>query len=461
MRASVALTVLLFAASPACAGEDSDLDLIPGAVNQDAPAMAARPATGIRSLNLKADESATFSSMRDNPVVPMPGGAQADWQNRLSLDGRVTYAPADRLSLTLSDRLTFTGDDVRGFPKRQNFRNDLREAFITGEPVSRTFLEAGRINVKNGVATGYNPTDFFKPGTQVDQSSSDPSALRENRLGTLMVRAQTLWDGGSASLIYAPKLSRAPELGRAAPTLDPQFDATNHSNRVLATLDLDVADLSPQFLVFQEGDRTRFGFNASKTIANSVVAYVEWAGGRERSLTDAADDYGRRSGAFPATMPKVMAGSGERFRNDLAAGFSWTSEYKVTVNAEYHFHQAGMSGGEWDDWFSIGQRNGSQSAPALWHIRSYASFLQQPATKHRGFIRVAWTDAFVPKLELTGFTTFNLTDGSGLAQIQASYPLSDTWSVSTLATANYGNRRTEFGSLPEAASAIVQLVRYF
>lgn len=460
MRPSLSLITLILAAGPALAGENADLDLIPEGVTQDAPTQTT-PSAAPREYTLSVTEAASFSSMRADQVVPIPGRSSPNWENRVSLDGRITHQATDRLKLTLSDRLSFTGDDRRGFPNRRNFRNDLREAYATAEPVSQTYLEAGRINIKNGAATGYNPTDFFKTGTQVDQSSSDPSALRENRLGTAMVRAQTLWTGGSASLLYAPKLAAHPTLGETAPTLDPQFDKTNNTNRWLATLDLEIANVSTQYLLFQEGNRTRFGFNASTTVSNSVIGYVEWAGGRDLDLANAAFSYGRATGTFPAPAPQLLSpGGAERFQNDLAIGGSWTSESKVTINAEYHFHQAGLNGNQWKNWYDTGT-NGGLAAGEMWQMRSYAVFRQDPAARHRLFIRVAWNDAIVQHLDLTGFSLVDFGDGSATSQITASYPVSDTWSVSALVSANTGKRRSEFGSLPEAAKGILQLVRYF
>ena len=46
----------------------------------------------------------------------------------------------------------------------------------------------GRINVRNGAALGYNPTDFFRSGALRSVVSIDPNSLRENRLGTVMLR---------------------------------------------------------------------------------------------------------------------------------------------------------------------------------------------------------------------------------------------------------------------------------
>jgi hypothetical protein len=62
---------------------------------------------------------------------------------------------------------------------------------------------------------------------------------------------------------------------------------------------------------------------------------------------------------------------------------------------------------------------------------------------------------------LTAFAFVNLADGSSLTQLSANYHLSDTWSFGAYATANLGTPRSERGSLPEAASGTLQVIRYF
>ena len=97
----------------------------------------------------------------------------------------------------------------------------------------------------------------------------------------------------------------------------------------------------------------------------------------------------------------------------------------------------------------------------LWSIRGYASDQQQPWTRQQIFLRADWTDAFVTDLELTGFAYANLYDGSSLAQLSGSYYLSSRWTIGGYVSANLGGKRSERGSLAQAGSAILQLIRYF
>jgi len=356
-----------------------------------------------------------------------------------------------------------TEDDRAAFPSHRNLRDDFREGFVTWEPAPQRYLEAGRINLRNGVALGFNPTDFFKTRTQIDQASLDPSVIRQDRLGTVMVRGQTIWDGGSASIAFAPKLTSPARLqgGGLASGFDPHVDRTNGADRLLATLNFDLADLAPQALVYREGGTTRLGLNLTHPVGQSAIAYAEWAGGGEADLVSRAIAFGKRTGTLPEAAPSPLASDAAKtFRNDLSIGGSWTSESKITVNLEYHYHQAGFSHQDWRQFFAAGGSSRT-AANELWFVRGFAADQQEPATRHQAFLRADWTDAFTPGLELTGFAFVDLYDASTLAQLSASYAVSNAWTIAGYVSADLGGARTERGSLPTAASAIVQLVRYF
>ena len=289
--------------------------------------------------------------------------------------------------------------------------------------------------------------------------------LREDRLGTLMLRTQRIWSDGSVNFAFAPKVASPPAIATGPQSgLGPQFDRTNGSDRLLFSLNYDVAELNPQALVFRDGGRTKFGLNLSQPVGQSIIAYGEWAGGRQRSLIAEAIDYGKRTGRLPAAAPVLPpADNSDRFRNDLAAGASWTSSAKVTVNLEYHFHQAGLSRQDWHNWFAAGaaQPNALPVIGELWLTRGFAADQQQPTTRHQVFLRADWTDALISQLELTALAFVNLTDGSSLTQLSAVYHQSDAWSFGVYATGDLGSRRSERGSLPLAASATLQAIRYF
>lgn len=447
----------------ALADENKDLDLLPPGVGSDTPAPAsAAPATHGKYF---LEDAFTLFSLRGGLAVPLPPSRAVEWRNRTSLDAVDQWHLFDDLGLSLSNRFSLLAENDYSFPSRQVVRNDFREGYLTWQPLAENYLEAGRINMRNGVALGFNPTDFFKTRGAVDQASADPSALRENRLGTAMLRAQRILSAGSLTLAYAPKFNTPTAVAtRPQPGISPMFDRTNAAHRLLASASADIADLSPQALVYHENGRTAFGLNLSHPIGQSIVAYAEWAGARRRSLIAEAVSYGQKTGTLPASAPVLPPSDfGKAFRSDAALGFSWTSAQKLTLNLEYHYHQAGLSGAQQRRWFAVGQaqRGSLPVTSELWYLRAYASDQQEPWSRQQIFLRADWNDAFISDLELTAIAFINLYDGSSLAQLAAHYFLSRDWTLGAYLGANLGAKRTERGSFAQAGSAILQLQRYF
>ncbi len=457
MRRLLALTLLL--ASPAGANENTDLDMIPtDIVKADAPAAATVPPKG----KLALENAAALAALRAPLVVPPPGRPPPRWSNRTSLDLRWQADLARTLTLTFSDRLDLYARDGTEFGQGRTAANTLREAYATWEPSPRTYIEAGRINLRNGVALGFNPTDFFRTGTAVDQATADPSALRENRLGTVMLRTQHIADRGALSLAYAPKLSDPTRIGQGATApLDPHIDRTNATDRVLATLHADIGSIAPELLVFRENNRTRLGGTVTAPIGQQIVAYAEWSGGPEQRLAAAAITYGIRTGTLPANTPILPATSATTpFSNDLAIGFSWTGGSNITLNAEYLLHQAGFTRTDWRRWYSLGHAS-PQLAGLMWYQRAFASDQQTPAARQQIFLRATWPDAIARDIDLTALTFVSLDDGSGLAQLTATWNIDRQWSASAILASTFGPPRSAYGSLKAAASATAQVLRYF
>jgi hypothetical protein len=459
--------------SPNGNGRDADVDLIPESVlesqNKPAPTPAATQFAPLRTtFHGKFFVEDAFSAwsapaLADAPV-PYPANLAIGWQNRASFDTAIQWRPRKDLTLTLSDRINLFEQDGQKLVSADTLRNDLREASVAWEPLSNWYLEAGRINVRNGAALGFSPTDFFKTRTLVGQASLDPSVIRQNRLGTWMLRAQRIWSGGSASIAYAPKLAEPSPVLESNPLgIDPRFDTTNAAHRVLCTVSLDVLDLSPQLLGYFELHRSKLGANVSRTFGDAVVGYAEWAGGPEVNVIARAFAFGENTGTLPPNAPRLPPTSTNvLFRNDVAAGFSWTVASAITFNAEYHYHDAGFTRTDWRNWFNLG--SSPNVSPALtgelWFVRGYANDQQEPVTQHEAFVRASWPRALVPELELSAFAFVDLLDASVLTQLSASYYISGAWTASAYGAANLGEGRSERGSLPQRLNAILQLTRY-
>ncbi len=462
MNRCLALAILgtTLLVSAAARAQDDELSRIPQAGVQ---AEANGPAgSADRTIFLQND--VIVSGLRSGLAVAFPPPSPPGWEERLFLDARLRWHLADNLSLVYSGRLNLRDEQGLDFPGHEDIRHDFREGYLAWMPTDGVFLDLGRINEKNGVALGFNPTDFFKTRAVVEPLSADPSALREDRLGTFMLRAQRIWPDGALTLVVAPKLANESAIytNTNLPVLDPMFDRTNAHTRILLKGSYDLSeDFAPELLVYNEAGRTVFGANVTRGIGQSIVAYLEWAGGDRASLADMALDYGRATGTIPLRAPDPFPTSDARpFQNDLAAGASYTTDSRITFNLEYHFHQAGFSDADWQNWFGAGALHIPALDRELWYIRGYAADRQEPLARHSVFLRFDRQDAFVSDLELSGFVNTDLRDGSSFLQLTADYYLSGAWTIGGILSANLGARHSEFGSLPGETSALFKISRY-
>ena len=321
------------------------------------------------------------------------GAGLARHGTRVSLDARLdtNFAPdwravlADRLDLNRADGATGNNDV-----------NTLKEAYVSWQPQPDRVADFGRINARNGVALGYNPTDYFRVGALRSVVSLDPASLRENRLGSAMLRGQTLWEGGSLTALYSPKLGNRP----SAAVISPDWGATNQRARWLMAFSQKLSDgLSPQWMLSGgAGQSPQVGMNLTALPNDATVAYFEWSGGRAPSLAAQAQ----------------LSPDDTAYRSRLASGLTYTTPNNISLTAEYEYNGAGMGRPGWD-----ALRRGSPSVYGLY--RGYAANLQEPVTRHNLFVYVLWRDALVKRLDVAAMVRHDLIDHSRLQWLEVRY----------------------------------------
>ncbi|MGZ5818733.1 MAG: hypothetical protein ACXWJD_08300 [Burkholderiaceae bacterium] len=346
---------------------------------------------------------------------------------RWSLDAQYDKALAPGWRLLLSDRLDITSQDQ--FDHHTTI-NTLKEGYLSWQPSDDQIIDLGRINVRNGVATGYNPTDYFRTNALRSVVSIDPISLKKNRLGSVMMRGQKLWDGGSLTALYSPKLADQPS---TAP-FNADLGATNIKNRWLLSTSKKLSNnLAPQWMIFGEAHHApQLGANLTGVLNDSTVAFAEWSGGRSRSLRyqalHTADDYA--------------------FRSRLATGLTYTTTNKITLTLEYDYNGAGLNQHDWD-----ALRRGSPLAYGQYRL--YAQNIQDPVTKQSLFFFGTWQDALINHLDLSAMQRFNDADHSRMSWLEGRYH----WDHADLALqwqVNSGNAGSEFGALFQ--QRIIQVV---
>ncbi|MFZ4623388.1 MAG: hypothetical protein ACOYNF_04040 [Rhodoferax sp.] len=428
MRATALMAILwLTCAAPVFAAGDAEDD-----------ALDLADATP-ESVKAVAGDWRVFMELSAGQVSLRQGGAAsttADTQ-RLSLDVLLDKQISPTLRGVFSDRLDQSRQSEAPGSSVQTL-NTFKEAYLSWQPQNDRVLGGGRINVRYGTAVGYNPTDYFREGANRSIVSVDPNSIRENRMGTVMLQGQTLWQGGSLTAIYAPKVADAPDDG----DWSADFGSTNNRRRWLLAVSHQLADnLNPQMVLY--GDQrqpVQLGLNLAALINDAMLAHLEWSGGRAKSLLAQALPW----------APGVA--QDEVFRNRLAAGLTYTSASKMSVALEYHYNGAAVDEAQWS----------ALRSDSLLNYGSYRQVVQEQlelTTRHAAFVRATWQDALVNKLDLAAMLRFNLDDSSHLAWLEARYRLNRAevalqWQLAS------GDALSDFGALAQRRN-IQALFRYY
>ena len=91
----------------------------------------------------------------------------------------------------------------------------------------------------------------------VEPLTADPTVLREDRLGTLMLMAQHVWTGGSLTAAYTQKVTQPTAIytNIDLPSFDPMLDRTNAEHRFLLKGSLTITNgFTPELLLYHAGD---------------------------------------------------------------------------------------------------------------------------------------------------------------------------------------------------------------
>ena len=407
--------LLAAAASPALADDDAAALLL-----ADRTTMTAEKSSDWRVYM----EAAVRASRQQGSGAALHG-------TRLSLDVRLdkTFAPgwravfADRLDLNRMDGVSGNRDI-----------NTLKEAYVSWQARPDRIADLGRINVRNGVAIGYNPTDYLRAGALRSVVSLDPASLRENRLGAAMLRGQALWEGGSLAALYSPKLADQ----RSDAVFSPDFGATNRRERWQLALSEKLSDaLSPQWLLSGgAGQSPQLGVNVTALPNDATVVYFEWSGGRAASLAAQA----------------LQSADDAAFRSRLATGLTYTTSNNISLTAEYQYNGAALDAAGWN-----ALRRGPPAAYAQY--RGYVANLQDPATRQQLFLYALWQDALFKHLDLAAMVRYDAADHSRLQWLEARYHWTRV-DVALQTQLNTGQPGSNYGALPERRSWQLS-ARYF
>ena len=401
----------------------------------------------IFSQQVLAQDDADLQALKLADLATTKREAPSDWRVFIeaSAGGSVLrdadiFQPGQRLSFDLQYDNTFAPGWRAVFADRldsenpaqlpaNNTINTIKEAYLSWQTRPDLLFDLGRINDRNGVALGYNPTDYFKTNAVRSYVSVDPNSLKENRQGSVMLRAQELFDSGSVTLLFSPKIDGQVDYA----SFNPDFAATNNENRWLLSYSPKITEgFNPQFLVFQsEQLPVQFGLNMTYLVNDATVIYAEWSGGRSSTLL-----------AQSLQQQGLPYAAGKAFRNRLASGVTYTTDNKISLTAELEYNGAGLDQNQWNTlWTSPIEIYGV--------YRNWLNVTQESPTKRAAFLFGGWQDAFINHLDLSAMERLNLDDSSRLSWLEARYHLTQTefalqWQL------NSGSRLSEYGAAPQS-----------
>jgi hypothetical protein len=334
---------------------------------------------------------------------------------------------------TFSNRLDYVSPTDAGQPSSVN---NLRELFVSRRlTAGSAALEIGRINLRNGPAYGYNPTDFFRSGSIRSATSDDPIALRENRLGTVMLHYQLLAPDGSTSIAIAPKISSRP----TDSGFDPDFGSTNNTNRLLLSFSTKISgSTSGQALLYvAERKGTQLGLNMTSLISDSAVVHLELTRGRDALAFELA------------TVPQPR----RTIRNRATLGATYTAPTSTSLTIEYEYNGFAPDAAQWS---ALARESADQIAKYL----GSAQRQQDNAARRSWLAYVTQRDAGIKNLDISAFVRLNPDDDSRLTWVELRYHWTNfdgalQWRAGT------GSGLTEFGLQPKRETVQLLGTWYF
>jgi len=370
---------------------------------------AALPARAADAPDAPPDDLDALTLADEAPTAPAPSGHQwrvfvegAGGEGQLrdtgshfgiargSVDVRFDATLTKGLRGVLSDRLDFVHSD--GVPPGENV-NTLREAYLNWARTDDQNFDLGRVNIRNGAAQGFNPTDWFKANALRAIVNPDPAVLRENRQGTVVVQGQQLWSEGAVSAAFSPRLARSAD----SATFALNAGATNPNNRWLLAGSVKVSDkFSPQLLVYG-GDDTpaQVGLNLSGLVGDAAVVYGEVSAGKGISLI-----------AQALALPET-----ESNQQRASVGLTYTTAFNLSLTAEAEYSSAAPSSAQWD----------ALPGNAQQQVLATAQALQDLPTRRQWFFYVAWKDLFVRRLDVSGFLRHDIETSSRAGWLEGRY----------------------------------------
>ena len=400
----------------------------------------------------------------DRSVPPPALGSPSDIRvrNVSFVDGQLARSLTSRMNIQASARINLSVGDYGTSTIARPLRLDLRETFATWSVSNTAFLDLGRINQKFGVGYSYNPTDVFRAGTQVDPLTADPRALREGRLGSLMVRGQTFWADGQIQAIWSPGVAHSSPLltNQRRKGLDLQLDRTNSRDRFVIRLEQNLGDrFRPELLLFDDGEAVAVGLSATVGVGSATILHAEAAFANRPSVLGSAINRSRETRDIFTIAQAMDKRDARQQRVDAVIGATVTLS-SWTITGEYHYDGAGLRGKRWDALLAA-----AASSPVerlrLQYLKIFGVEAGRATTRNSFFLRASRPDVFVRDLELSSFVLIAPDEETIFFQTNAEYALNDSFSLNGTINVLTGTDSSTAKRLGRSERFLIGLRYYF
>ncbi|MGU3778867.1 hypothetical protein [Burkholderia metallica] len=459
------------AAAPLCHAQAADPpagDAVPDAILNAPAQVDVNRLPGNGALTGTTMLGTDFEALRRQHDLAVPIRGSRDPMNliRFYVDNRAQWRATPDVYLFSSIKGSVLGGYSYASPTLGNVsdRLDTRELYVRWRAAPQMFVDVGRINVNNGVGVSYNPTDFFKEHASVDTLTHDYASWTNDRLGSVMLRIEKVFETGTISALYSPKLADPAAVRQFTSGAGLQLARTNFAQRFLVKVNHDFGEgVSPELLLFHEASRWRFGFNLTANINQASTFFFEWAGGNGLSFANEAFQYGVATGTFGANSTNFAGAGAASFRNKLSTGVNYTTQSKLNVMLSYNYNQAGLSRAEWNRWFAAGRPGAPGAVLAsqeYWYMRTYGAQVRELAGRQTVFLRVEQANFLVHDLTFASFVLADVETNSYLINAGLDYKVNDRWRVQVTGEKDLGKKQSEFGSDSTSGEYLVSLKYY-
>ncbi|CAK9884166.1 MAG: hypothetical protein XXXJIFNMEKO3_00547 [Candidatus Erwinia impunctatus] len=415
---------------------DDDVPVLPSSALEAAEAQAAH-ALGPFNLELKGQG---MSDWRQADKAIISGRIAARLYGQGNISGPFGVEVNTRLRTQVNSREHYQAE--------KNIRLDVQSLALSYTPSPAWRWLAGRANIRNGVASGFNPTDWFKNNSQVIYESLDTADRRKDRLGSVALVGVWLDTSSVLSFGYRPNLHARPDtLASNSDVAGLGLERTNNQDAVFIKYAPSPASWNNLSMTVSSLYQTRqpsLGSELSLALLDNLVLYSEWFGQRRQSLTDEATQNHQ-----PAW----------RLYNQLASGFTWSlpesmaSNEDISLSVEYHFNEAGIRQKQLNTWR---QAIAEGNQPAR-RIALLANIRQEPLAEQQLFGRIAWNN-FWGERDLSFITAATPMDGSGFSQLTLSSPITPALRLELQGYHYFGDNNTLYGSAGRKDGFMLSLI---